>query len=405
MKRYLRCLVIMAMLAGGGVAAVAAEAVNLLALHEGTLPVVEPAHYGGWPAVCLIDESPTSGWASETGKIRNNAIVFELLAPATIQRFEFDTEGVDTPGSAARHVVVEISDTSRESGFVEVLRTELKEGVNRQAFPAAKQFPGRWVRLTVADNHGSEEWAELFAFRGFGGRPAAPKGPADISGTYESSYSLFHVRQQGTALAGCYEFREGILGGAIEGRVMKIHWTEEGEGNEGPAILVFAPDGKSFRGYWWRGSDKDAAPAGNWDGEKVSGEVGGCPHWSGSVGGELQKDLAAAGRSRLYGILFNVDSTTIRPESKPVLDEVVRILTAEPAWRLTIEGHTDSAGDDAHNLKLSQGRAEAVKAYLEGQGIDAGRLKATGLGETKPVAENDTELGRAQNRRVELVKE
>ncbi len=150
---------------------------------------------------------------------------------------------------------------------------------------------------------------------------------------------------------------------------------------------------------------QDAAPAGNWDGEKVSGEVGGCPHWSGSVGGELQKDLAAAGRSRLYGILFNVDSTTIRPESKPVLDEVVRILTAEPAWRLTIEGHTDSAGDDAHNLKLSQGRAEAVKAYLEGQGIDAGRLKATGLGETKPVAENDTELGRAQNRRVELVKE
>ena len=67
MSRYLRCLVIMAILAAGGVAALAAEAVNLLALHSGTLPVVEPAHYGGWPVVGLIDECPASGWASETG--------------------------------------------------------------------------------------------------------------------------------------------------------------------------------------------------------------------------------------------------------------------------------------------------------------------------------------------------
>jgi len=404
MIRYIRCLVIIVALVAGA-AVPYAGTTDLLALHEGTLPVVEPAYYGGWPVVGLIDECAASGWASETGKVRDNVFVFELLAPATIQRFEFDTEGVDTPGSAARHVVVEISAASRETGFVEVLRAELVEGVNRQAFSAARQAAGQWVRLTVEDNHGSEEWTELFAFRGFGLRPAAPKGPGDISGTYESSYSLFHVRQQGTALAGCYEYRDGILEGAIEGRVMKIQWTEEGDGNAGPAILVFAPDGNSFRGFWWRGSDQEEAPAGNWDGRKVSPEVGGCPHWSGSVGGELRKDLAAAGRSRLYGILFDVDSTTIRPESKPVLDEVVRILKAEPAWRLTIEGHTDSAGDDAHNLKLSQGRAEAVKAYLVGQGIEAERLKAIGFGESKPVAENATELGRARNRRVELVKE
>ncbi|HQP75493.1 MAG TPA: OmpA family protein [Acidobacteriota bacterium] len=404
MIRYIRVVALIATLVAGA-ASPYAGTTDLLALHAGTLPVVEPAYYGGWPVVGLIDECPASGWASETGKVRDNVFVFELLAPATIQRFEFDTEGVDTPGSAARHVVVEISDTSSDTGFVEVLRAELQEGVNRQAFPAAKPAKGRWVRLSVEDNHGSEEWTELFAFRGFGELPAAPKGSGDISGTYESSYSLFHVRQQGTALAGCYEYKDGILEGAIEGRVMKIQWTEEGDGNAGPAILVFAPDGNSFRGFWWRGSDKEAAPAGNWDGRKVSPEVGGCPHWSGSVGGELRKDLAATGRSRLYGILFDIDSTAIRPESKPVLDEVIQLLKAEPAWRLTIEGHTDSAGDDAHNLKLSQGRAEAVKAYLAGQGIDAGRLEAKGLGESKPVADNATELGRARNRRVELVKE
>ncbi|HQK88856.1 MAG TPA: hypothetical protein PLU25_14635, partial [Acidobacteriota bacterium] len=80
MKRSIRGVAIIAALVVRAAASYAGTT-DLLALHEGTLPVVEPAHYGGWPAVCLIDESPTSGWASTTGKVRNNAIVFELLAP------------------------------------------------------------------------------------------------------------------------------------------------------------------------------------------------------------------------------------------------------------------------------------------------------------------------------------
>jgi len=71
---------------------------------------------------------------------------------------------------------------------------------------------------------------------------------------------------------------------------------------------------------------------------------------------------------------------------------------------LTIEGHTDSSGSDAHNLDLSQRRAESVKASLVAGGIAADRLLTRGFGESKPVADNVTELGRAQNRRVELVK-
>ena len=73
--------------------------------------------------------------------------------------------------------------------------------------------------------------------------------------------------------------------------------------------------------------------------------------------------------------------------------------------KLLIEGHTDSTGDAAHNLDLSKRRAEAVKAVLVGQfQVDAGRLSAAGLGATKPVEPNDTPQGKAQNRRVELVK-
>ena len=133
--------------------------------------------------------------------------------------------------------------------------------------------------------------------------------------------------------------------------------------------------------------------------------MGSCPQWSGSVSGELRKGLAAAGRARLYGILFDIDSARLRSESLPTLDEVVRVLVAEPVWKITIEGHTDSTGTAAHNQILSEQRALAVRDYLIAKGIAPGRLSSVGLGQSRPVADNTTELGRAQNRRVELVRD
>lgn len=138
---------------------------------------------------------------------------------------------------------------------------------------------------------------------------------------------------------------------------------------------------------------------------KVSNTVGGCPHWSGSVGGEVERSLIDAGRARVYGINFDLDSAAIRPESTAVLDEVVAILVAQPSWKLAIEGHTDSTGTDARNLALSQQRAASVVAYLTGRGVAPSRLRAAGFGATRPIADNGTELGRARNRRVELVRE
>ena len=112
----------------------------------------------------------------------------------------------------------------------------------------------------------------------------------------------------------------------------------------------------------------------------------------------------AAGRSRIYGIQFDLDSDVIRPESRPTLDELAAVLAANPAWRLKVEGHTDATGGSEHNLGLSRRRAEAVKSYLVGKGIDGGRLETAGLGASQPLAPNETDLGRAQNRRVELVR-
>lgn len=119
----------------------------------------------------------------------------------------------------------------------------------------------------------------------------------------------------------------------------------------------------------------------------------------------MTKELEELGRTRVYGINFDVDSDVIRDESKPTLDKIVAVLKAKPEWKLKVEGHTDSTGGEQHNQQLSQKRADAVKTYLVNGGIDAARLTAAGLGASKPVAGNETESGRAQNRRVELAKE
>jgi OOP family OmpA-OmpF porin len=122
-------------------------------------------------------------------------------------------------------------------------------------------------------------------------------------------------------------------------------------------------------------------------------------------GRDLYDVLAEEGRVATHGILFAVNSDRIRPESTPTLETIAGMLRDHPELRLSIEGHTDSDGEDAYNQDLSERRAAAVKAYLvEEAGIGADRLETIGYGESKPVADNTTPEGKQQNRRVELVK-
>ncbi|HET9011131.1 MAG TPA: OmpA family protein [Gemmatimonadaceae bacterium] len=121
-------------------------------------------------------------------------------------------------------------------------------------------------------------------------------------------------------------------------------------------------------------------------------------------GKKLYDALSANGRVATQGILFDVGSDRIRPESTPTLKEITAMLKEHAGLKLSIEGHTDNVGDDDANEALSEQRAAAVKAYLVSQGIADGRLTSKGLGASKPVASNDRPEGRQQNRRVELVK-
>lgn len=102
-------------------------------------------------------------------------------------------------------------------------------------------------------------------------------------------------------------------------------------------------------------------------------------------------------------VLFRTDESVLMPEAQTRLDQVVAALLTKPDRQLTIEGHTDSRGDDAHNTALSLERATAVRSYIVTHGYKSSLVTAVGMGESKPVADNTTPEGMANNRRVEIV--
>jgi outer membrane protein OmpA-like peptidoglycan-associated protein len=118
-----------------------------------------------------------------------------------------------------------------------------------------------------------------------------------------------------------------------------------------------------------------------------------------TIGSELQK----AGKVALYGIEFDTNSASIRADSLPQLQQMADVLKAQGQLKVFIVGHTDNVGTYEHNRALSQRRAQSVTDALGSQGIDKARLQAVGVANVAPVASNDSDAGRAKNRRVEMV--
>lgn len=121
-------------------------------------------------------------------------------------------------------------------------------------------------------------------------------------------------------------------------------------------------------------------------------------------GVELYDKLITDGKIVTSGIYFDVGKSTIKPESMGVINEIVKLMNDHPEIKFSVEGHTDSDGDDVSNQKLSEDRAGAVKSKLIELGIENSRLKSKGHGESMPVDDNSTPEGKANNRRVEFIK-
>jgi OmpA-OmpF porin, OOP family len=119
--------------------------------------------------------------------------------------------------------------------------------------------------------------------------------------------------------------------------------------------------------------------------------------------GEMLEALNKTGSVALY-INFETGKSIITPESKTIVGEIVRMLKENPSLKISIEGHTDNVGSPQTNQTLSENRAKSVMTALVAEGIDKSRLLSKGWGQTKAISENNTEEGKAKNRRVEIVK-
>lgn len=156
--------------------------------------------------------------------------------------------------------------------------------------------------------------------------------------------------------------------------------------------------------------DTDGCPDADNDADTVADKDDQCPDEPGPTGEagcpRVYQDVELTARKVVIKqqVFFETNLAKIRTTSYGLLTTVAAVLKDYPTIRLEVQGHTDDRGNDAHNLKLSQGRAEAVREYLIGQGIEPHRLTARGYGETAPIDSNKKASGRATNRRVEFVR-
>ena len=142
------------------------------------------------------------------------------------------------------------------------------------------------------------------------------------------------------------------------------------------------------------------------DGDGVNDEEDKCPTRPGPVSNQgcpvIAKEVIEKINFAAKNVFYATGSFKLLPKSFKSLDEVARLMKEDASLMLDIDGHTDSQGSDASNQILSEKRANSVKEYLEKKGVESSRLKATGYGEEKPIADNKTAAGRAKNRRTEM---
>jgi outer membrane protein OmpA-like peptidoglycan-associated protein len=208
-----------------------------------------------------------------------------------------------------------------------------------------------------------------------------------FDGAWRGRGLRLRLAQNGPVVSGCYD-EAGVLSGTVTGNLLKATGIDRGDQVLSLFILAVTSDGL-LRGV----SSTNGAPFRLIEAPPAAAEAVGC---------DDPPPPALGCGAIVHGIQFELDSADLRPGSDRILESLSEGLKDEDSASVTIEGHTSSEGTEIYNQTLSERRAAAVRADLIRRGVPASRLHAAGAGESRPLAANDDESGRAINRRVEV---
>lgn len=392
---------------------------NVLSLPNGAYIVKAPNSYTTvsetsnriveWTKEAVIDGTTYKGWNSREDEKFPLEFVFELSEECQIEKFGFNNECErEYKGICAKNIKVEVSTTSSESGFTTILEPKLEEYAATKYFELKQPVKARWIRVSILSNYGNKKNTELMEIEALGNYVNEDVKQINLTGDWTSTWGTVSIRQNGSSINGCYKYRNGkITNAGMDRRILSFKWVEDGQGNSGQAALVVNEEGTRLNGIWSFGDN--LKKYGIWTFKRKSDTPTQCYQVDETKKvdeekqNRLKTEIESTGKLTIYGINFETGSANIKPESYPTLDEIYNMLKDNVTMKLSINGHTDNQGSREYNIKLSTNRAESVKAYLVGKGIAADRLEAYGKGEDFPIADNETQLGRAANRRVELI--
>ena len=375
---------------------------DILTLAKGA--VLVSASVDEAKALALTDGDPESNWSAPTKKYPPPYVfVFELVAPAAISQIGIIGAGPrpgGVAGGSAGNVTVEGSSEGPDAGYIPLATIDAGPDGATMA-PSAAEAPVRWLRFTVNTAQSPDASWLYFTEVVAHGEMTPPDDPERFTGVFQSGrVDFIELKQDGTSLTGCYMENSGrshgTLSGSVNDGVALLNWTSE-QGITGKALMTVDSAG-ALAGVRYRQRSRTA-----WGGPPAPGGTT-TPCSDIQPVNPIVSALQDAGEVQIYGILFEHDSDVPKASSHAALEQLHEALSSENSLNVVIEGHTDSDGDDAYNLDLSQRRAASVVAWLVDAGISAGRLVPAGKGESEPVASNVTADGKALNRRVDVVR-
>lgn len=394
--------------------------INCVGLLSGSYMRTTPASFsstnlmGGairpYAPEALFDQSAKI-WRSREKADFPFVFVQELTEDFEITELRFDNR-IETAKSAAKSVEVAFSTDLKNTSFKTVGNFELEP--NKVNLFTIEPSVARLIKITITANHGNKKFTEMAEFEAYGKTVLGELLTIDVNGTWQSNWGNVTFSQNGNSVGGNYVFNRGIIKyGGINRNQLTYNWVEKVINRQGLTLMFMNKEGNRLTGIWCY--DADWANYGFWilERNKMSPIK---PYQAQqtnlnteekkidrAVVAEMAKELKETKKLILYGINFKNNSVEIQEGSQSVLNQVVQILSENASLNIRVEGHTDDVGSDSYNQELSDKRALSVKAYLVEVGkINESRITTIGLGESKPIANNATEMGKAANRRVEI---